>query len=133
MGSASAEQAIPRPEADEMLFNMPIPVATIGLLIGSNLFMTYAWYGHLRHQAMPVLAAIVISWGGAFFDSCLQVPAHRLGYGYFSAAELKTSPEVLSLPIFGVFSTLYLGESLSWNHLVGFALIVGGAFFVFKG
>ena len=116
-----------------MLFNMPIPVATIGLLIGSNLFMTYAWYGHLRHQAMPVLAAIVISWGVAFFEYCLQVPANRIGYGYFSAAELKTIQEVISLTIFGVFSTLYLGESLSWNHLVGFALIVGGAFFVFKG
>ena len=116
-----------------MLFNMPIPVATIGLLIGSNLFMTYAWYGHLRNQAMPVLAAIVISWGVAFFEYCLQVPANRIGYGYFSAAELKTIQEVISLTIFGVFSTLYLGESLSWNHLVGFALIVGGAFFVFKG
>ena len=116
-----------------MLFNMPIPVATIGLLIGSNLFMTYAWYGHLRHQAMPVLAAIVISWGVAFFEYCLQVPANRIGYGYFSAAELKAIQEVISLTIFGVFSTLYLGESLSWNHLVGFALIVGGAFFVFKG
>ena len=76
-----------------MLFNMPIPVATIGLLIGSNLFMTYAWYGHLRHQAMPVLAAIVISWGVAFFEYCLQVPANRIGYGYFSAAELKTIQE----------------------------------------
>ena len=116
-----------------MLFNMPIPVATLGLLIGCKLLMNYSWYGHLRHQAMPVLAAIVISWGVAFFEYCLQVPANRIGYGYFSAAELKTIQEVISLTIFGVFSTLYLGESLSWNHLVGFALIVGGAFFVFKG
>lgn len=71
--------------------------------------------------------------GSGFFEYCLQVPANRIGYGYFSAAELKTIQEVISLTIFGVFSTLYLGESLSWNHLVGFALIVGGAFFVFKG
>ena len=115
-----------------MLFNMPIPVATIGLLIGSNLFMTYAWYGHLRHQAMPVLAAIVISWGVAFFEYCLQVPANRIGYGYFSAAELKAIQEIVSLSVFAFFSTLYLGESLRWNHFVGFGLIVLAAFFIFK-
>lgn len=124
---------LPRLETENMLPNIPIPALTIGLLIGSNLFMTYAWYGHLRHQAMPVLAAIVISWGVAFFEYCLQVPANRIGYGYFSAAELKTIQEVISLTIFGLFSTVYLGESLGWNHLIGFGLIVGGAFFVFRG
>ena len=82
---------------------------------------------------MPVMAAVVISWGVAFFEYCLQVPANRIGYGYFSAAELKTIQEVISLTVFGIFSTLYLGESLTWNHLIGFGLIVAGAFFVFKG
>lgn len=115
-----------------MLLNLPVPVVTIGLLIGSNLFMTYAWYGHLRNQAMPMLAAIVISWGIAFFEYSLQVPANRIGYGYFSAAELKTIQEVISLTIFGIFSTFYLGETVTWNHLIGFGLIVAGAFFVFK-
>ena len=71
--------------------------------------------------------------GIAFFEYCLQVPANRVGYGYFSAAELKTIQEVISLTIFGIFSTVYLGESLTWNHAIGFALIVAGAFFVFKG
>lgn len=95
--------------------------------------MTYAWYGHLRFKAMPMVAAIVISWLIAFFEYSLQVPANRIGYGYFSAAELKTIQEVISLTVFGVFSTVYLGESLTWNHLIGFGLIVAGAFFVFKG
>lgn len=113
--------------------NIPVPVWTIGLLIGSNIFMTYAWYGHLRFKAMPMVAAIVISWLIAFFEYSLQVPANRIGYGYFSAAELKTIQEVISLTVFGVFSTVYLGESLTWNHLIGFGLIVAGAFFVFKG
>ena len=81
----------------------------------------------------PSWEPFFVSWGIAFFEYCLQVPANRVGYGYFSAAELKTIQEVISLTIFGIFSTLYLGESLTWNHAVGFALIVAGAFFVFKG
>ncbi|MBP3730520.1 MAG: DMT family protein [Mailhella sp.] len=115
-----------------MNMSIPIPLVTILLLIGSNVFMTYAWYGHLRHQSMTFIGAIVISWGIAFFEYCLQVPANRIGYGYFSAAELKTIQEVISLTVFGMFSVFFLGESLSWNHAVGFALIVAGAFFVFK-
>ena len=116
-----------------MFLNLPVPLVTVLLLIGSKCLMTYAWYRHLRHQAMPVMDDVVISWGVAFFEYCLQVPANRVGYGYFSAAELKTIQEVISLTVFGVFSTLYLGESLTWNHLIGFGLIVAGAFFVFKG
>ncbi len=116
-----------------MTMNIPIPLATVLLLIGSNVFMTYAWYGHLRHQSMTFIGAIVISWGIAFFEYCLQVPANRIGYGYFSAAVLKTIQEVISLTVFGLFSTFFLGESLGWNHAIGFALIVAGAFFVFKG
>ena len=115
-----------------MTFSLPVPAATVGLLICSNIFMTYAWYGHLRHKAMPLLAAIVISWGIAFFEYLLQVPANRIGYGYFSAAELKAIQEIISLSVFAFFSTLYLGESLRWNHAVGFLLIVLAAVFIFK-
>lgn len=109
-----------------------IPLATIGLLFLSNLFMTFAWYGHLKFKAAPLLVVILISWGIAFFEYCLQVPANRLGHGYFSAAELKTVQEIITLLIFVGFSVWYLGEPLRWNHLVGFALIVAAAFFIFK-
>ena len=117
---------------DIMNLPVPVPVATIVLLILSNVFMTFAWYGHLRYKALPLLAAIVISWGIAFFEYLLQVPANRVGYGYFSAAELKAIQVIISLSVFAFFSTLYLGESLRWNHLVGFSLIVLAAFFIFK-
>lgn len=123
----------PPSEGGFMPFHLPVPLITVLLLIGSNIFMTYAWYGHLRHHSLTFIGAIIISWGIAFFEYCLQVPANRIGYGYFSAAELKTIQEVVSLTVFGLFSTIYLGESLSWNHAVGFGLIVAGAFFVFKG
>lgn len=115
-----------------MALPVPIPVTTVGLLILSNVFMTFAWYGHLRYKALPLLAAVVISWGIAFFEYLLQVPANRVGYGYFSAAELKAIQEIISLSVFAFFSTLYLGESLRWNHFVGFGLIVLAAFFIFK-
>ena len=110
---------------------IPVPVATIGLLILSNIFMTFAWYGHLKFKTAPLLAVILISWGIAFFEYLLQVPANRIGHGHFSAAELKTIQEVITLTIFGIFSVVYLREPLAWNHLVGFALIAAGAFFVF--
>lgn len=110
---------------------IPVPVATIGLLILSNIFMTFAWYGHLKFKTAPLLAVIFISWGIAFFEYLLQVPANRIGHGHFSAAELKTIQEVITLTVFGVFSVVYLREPLAWNHLVGFALIAAGAFFVF--
>ena len=110
---------------------IPVPVTTIGLLILSNIFMTFAWYGHLKFKTAPLFAVILISWGIAFFEYLLQVPANRIGHGYFSAAELKTIQEVITLTIFGVFSVVYLREPLAWNHLVGFALIAAGAFFVF--
>lgn len=111
---------------------IPVPVATVGLLLLSNIFMTFAWYGHLRHRSMSLFVVILISWGIAFFEYLLQVPANRMGYGYFSAAELKTIQEVISLTVFAFFSTLYLGESLRWNHLLGFALMVLAAFLIFK-
>lgn len=115
-----------------MLHSLPVPLVTIGLLVVSNVFMTFAWYGHLRFKAMPLMLAVLISWGIAFFEYLLQVPANRVGYGTFSAAELKAIQEIISLSVFAVFSTYYLDESIRWNHLVGFALIVLAAFFIFK-
>ena len=115
-----------------MFQTLPVPLVTIGLLLLSNVFMTFAWYGHLRFKAMPLLLAVVVSWGIAFFEYVLQVPANRAGYGYYNAAELKAIQEIISLSVFAVFSTFYLGESLRWNHIVGFVLIVLAAFFIFK-
>jgi uncharacterized protein (DUF486 family) len=109
-----------------------IPVTTIGLLIASNLFMTFAWYGHLSFKSAPLWIVILASWGIAFFEYTLQVPANRIGHGYFSAAELKTIQEVITLVVFAGFSVWYLGEPLRWNHGVGFALIAAGAFFIFR-
>jgi uncharacterized protein (DUF486 family) len=110
---------------------IPIPVVTIFLLVLSNIFMTFAWYGHLKFKTSPILMVILVSWSIALFEYALQVPANRLGHGYFSAAELKTIQEVIKLSVFAIFSIWYLGETLSWNHYVGFAFIALGAFFVF--
>ncbi|MFZ1513092.1 MAG: DMT family protein, partial [Tabrizicola sp.] len=109
----------------------PIPVVTIGLLIASNVFMTFAWYGHLKFKSTALITVILISWGIAFFEYVLQVPANRIGHEHFSAAQLKTIQEVITLSVFAVFSVLYLKEPLSWNHLIGFGFIAVGAFFIF--
>ena len=114
-----------------MGLSLPVPTVTIGLLVASNLFMTLAWYGHLRFKAAPLLAVILVSWGIAFFEYVLQVPANRIGHGHFSAAQLKTIQEVISLTVFAGFSWLYLGERPGWQHGVGFTLICAGAWFVF--
>ncbi|MFZ8940691.1 MAG: DMT family protein [Gemmobacter sp.] len=111
--------------------SLPVPVVTIGLLIASNVFMTFAWYGHLKFKTAPLLVVILASWGIAFFEYLLQVPANRIGHGHFSAAELKTIQEVITLAVFAAFSVLYLREPLGWNHLIGFSLIGAGAFFIF--
>lgn len=111
--------------------SLPIPIVTIGLLLASNIFMTFAWYGHLKYKASPLIAVDLISWGIAFFEYMLQVPANRIGHGHFSAAELKTIQEVITLLVFAVFSVFFLKEPLSWNHFAGFALIAAGAFFIF--
>lgn len=111
--------------------NLPVPVVTIGLLLASNLFMTVAWYGHLKFKTAPLLAVIFISWGIAFFEYLLQVPANRLGYGHFSAAQLKTIQEVIGLSVFVLFSWFYLGEKITWNVAVGFGLICCGAYLIF--
>lgn len=110
---------------------LPVPVLTIGLLLMSNLFMTFAWYGHLKFKAAPLIVVILVSWGIAFFEYVLQVPANRIGHGHFSAAQLKTIQEVITLGVFAGFSALYLGEPIRWNHAVGFALIAAGAWFIF--
>ena len=110
---------------------LPVSVATIGLLLASNVFMTFAWYGHLKHKGASLLLVILVSWGIAFFEYCLQVPANRIGSSAFSAAQLKTIQEVLTLSVFAVFSVTYLKEPLTWNHLVGFGFIALGAFFIF--
>lgn len=112
--------------------NLPIPLVTVGLLIASNLFMTVAWYGHLKFRAAPLIVVILISWGIAFFEYVLQVPANRIGYGHFSAAQLKTIQEVISLSVFVLFSWVYLGEKLTWNIAAGFAFICLGAFLIFS-
>jgi len=111
---------------------IPIPFLTIGLLFLSNVFMTVAWYGHLKFKEVPLMLVILISWGVAFFEYCLQVPANRYGYGYFSAVQLKTIQEVLTLLVFVVFSSFYLGESLKWNHYAGFALMCLAVYVIFK-
>ena len=116
---------------------MPIPVSPyllpVLLLTGSNVFMTLAWYGHLRFKEVPLAGVILASWGIAFVEYCLAVPANRWGSAVYSAAQLKTMQEVITLVVFAGFSVLYLHQSLTWNHAVGFAFIAIGAFFVFRG
>ncbi|MGQ4273279.1 DMT family protein [Terrihabitans sp. B22-R8] len=107
-------------------------IAPILLLIGSNVFMTFAWYGHLRFTSSPLVVVILVSWGIALAEYCLAVPANRIGYEIYSAAQLKTMQEVITLTVFAGFSVLYLKEPLGWNHLAGFALIAAGAMLIFK-
>jgi uncharacterized protein (DUF486 family) len=102
------------------------------LLVCSNLFMTIAWYGHLRFKEVPLTGVILASWGIAFIEYCFAVPANRLGNAVYSAAELKTIQEVITLLVFAGFSLVYLKEPIGWNHLVGFAFISAGAFFIFQ-
>lgn len=110
---------------------MPATLLPIILLCISNLFMTLAWYGHLKFKDWPLWSVILISWAIAFVEYCFAVPANRYGHAVYSAAELKTIQEVITLIVFAGFSVLYLGEALRWNHILGFACIAAGAFFVF--
>ncbi len=103
------------------------------LLFLSNIFMTIAWYGHLKFPHSPLVKVILLSWAVALVEYCLAVPANRLGHAVYSAADLKTMQEVITLVVFAGFSVLYLKESLTLNHAVGFALICAGAYFVFRG
>ena len=102
------------------------------MLIVSNVFMTTAWYWHLRYKEVPLAYVILVSWGLAFVEYCLAVPANRWGSAVYSAAQLKTIQEVVTLAVFAAFSIFYLRQGLTWNHLVGFSFIAVGAFFVFR-
>ena len=105
---------------------------TIGLLFLSNIFMTFAWYGHLKHRDLPLWQVVLASWGIAFFEYCLAVPANRYGYGEFTGVQLKTIQEAVTLMVFSVFSVLYLKETFRWNYAVGFVMIVAAVFIIFK-
>ena len=104
---------------------------TIALLCVSNIFMTFAWYGHLKFKEQPLILVIVVSWLIALPEYCFQVPANRIGSAMFTTAQLKTIQEVITLVVFCIFSVLYLGEPLKWNYLVGFLFLIGAVFFVF--
>jgi uncharacterized protein (DUF486 family) len=107
-------------------------MTTIILLSIANIFMTIAWYWHLRFKSSPLWMVILISWLIAFFEYCFQVPANRWGYGQFTAAQLKTIQEIITLVVFCIFSVVYLKEDLKWNYFVGFVFIVLAAFFIFR-
>ena len=102
------------------------------MLLASNVFMTLAWYGHLRFKEVSLPIVILVAWGIAFVEYCLAVPANRWGSAVYTTAQLKTMQEVITLLVFAGFSLLYLKEPLGWNHALGFALIAAGAFFVFQ-
>ena len=108
-------------------------IAPVLMLVASNIFMTFAWYGHLKFESKPLWLVVIVAWGIAFFEYCLAVPANRIGHAVYSTAELKTMQEVITLIVFAVFSVSLLGEKLTMNHAVGFALIIAGAWFIFRG
>jgi uncharacterized protein len=114
-------------------FMSPAHLWPIALLLASNVFMTIAWYGHLKFKGTALPVVIIASWGIAFIEYCLAVPANRIGHAVYSAAQLKTMQEVITLLVFAGFSIFFLGEKLTMNHLVGFSLITAGAWFVFQG
>ena len=111
------------------MFRQFLPVI---LLTISNVFMTFAWYGHLKFKSTALWVVILVSWGIALFEYCFQVPANRIGHEYFNAAQLKTIQEVITLVVFSVFSIMYLKEEFRWNYLVGFFFIILAVFFIFK-
>ena len=110
-------------------------MTTLLLLVISNVFMTVAWYGHLKYLPegrVPLFLVILISWGIAFFEYLFQVPANRIGYRYFTATQLKIFQEIISLSVFALFAVFVLGEKLHWNHLLAFVLMVVAAYLVVK-
>src|SRR5271170_5334850 len=106
---------------------------TVALLFISNTFMTFAWYGHLKHRSAPLLEAVVVSWLIAFGEYCFQVPANRIGYGEFTGYQLKIIQECITLVVFAVFAYFYLGEPVRWNYAVSFGFILAAVFFAFLG
>ena len=109
-----------------------IMLYTVLLLVVSNTFMTFAWYGHLKHRSANLLIVILVSWGIAFFEYCFQVPANRLGSRFCTTAQLKIIQEVISLSVFSVFSVMYLREEFKWNYLAAFLCILLAVVFVMK-
>ena len=107
-------------------------ISPIILLLISNIFMTFAWYGHLKFRSSALWIVILASWGIALFEYCFQVPANRIGYGVYNAAQLKTIQEVITLIVFSFFSVFYLKEQFKWKYLVGFCFIILAVFFIFK-
>ena len=124
--------ADPSPTAVSAMPTMSTYLLPILMLVASNVFMTFAWYGHLRFKETPLFGVILAAWGIAFIEYCLAVPANRWGSAVYTTAQLKTMQEVITLVVFAVFSFAYLKEPLGWNHAVGFTLIALGAFFVFQ-
>lgn len=110
------------------MLNYILPVL---MLLVANVFMTFAWYGHLKFKSAPIFIVILVSWGIAFFEYCVQVPANRIGHNVYSLAELKTIQEAITLFVFIFFSIFYMREELKWNYLVGFSLMILAVFFVF--
>jgi len=108
-------------------------MSTITLLLISNTFMTFAWYGHLKYRSAPIIVAIVASWLIAFGEYCFQVPANRIGYGQFNGYQLKIIQEVITLTVFTVFAYFYLGEALKWNYVVSFVFLMFAVAFAFWG
>jgi uncharacterized protein (DUF486 family) len=108
-------------------------VLPILLLIGSNVFMTIAWYGHLRFKEVPLFVVILAAWAIAFVEYCMAVPANRWGSAVYTTAQLKTIQEVITLLVFAAFSIVYLKEPITWNYAIGFALVGAGAYFIFRG
>ncbi len=116
-----------------MPFSITLPaVAPVLMLVASNVFMTIAWYGHLKFKYLPLTVVILASWGIALLEYCLAVPANRIGSAVYSTAQLKTMQEVITLVVFAVFSAVYLDEPFNWNQAAGFALIAAGAGLVFR-
>ncbi|MEW6027198.1 MAG: DMT family protein [Planctomycetota bacterium] len=105
---------------------------TVLLLNVSNIFMTFAWYGHLKYKTSPLWMVIIASWLIAFVEYCFMVPANRFGHGQFTAAQLETIQEVITLAVFCVFSVLYLKEDFKWNYLIGFLMIIAAVFVIFR-
>lgn len=126
----SLDHSVLRPPA--LLQRNNAIMGTVALLVLSNVFMTFAWYGHLKFTGQPLWKVVLISWGIAFFEYWLAVTANRMGYSVFTAAQLKTIQEIITLSIFPLFSILYLGETLRWNHMVGFCCLAAAAFFMFQ-
>jgi uncharacterized protein len=132
MSGSGGKQALLQPVPASMSFILSAKVLPILLLVASNVFMTFAWYGHLKYKAAPLYAVVMISWFIAFFEYWLAVPANRIGHEAYSAAQLKTMQEVITLCVFVLFSVFYLKEAITLNNFSGFILIAAGAALIFR-